>query len=272
MIDVNLQTEIASVLEKAVDALVEAGQIAPGGLIVLGCSTSEVAGARIGKGSVPELGEVIAAAMLEACRKRGLNAVRAESSGGDVEAVASVAVHQEEEPVTEAPAPEEGMPEKEDEPHLFETLSVEETNEESGEALPPVSEEAPAAPEQRVDEGRHGGTEEALADEPVEEPVVKVLRLLDELEAALTCLDSPAIRRDCAALAAHAEAHGMRHGPWRGFGVGRGRRGSGGADRGRHARGSGPDVAVLCSPKRRRSGLCGCFCRGATCKSRGKFL
>lgn len=143
-------------------------------------------------------------------RKRGLNAVRAESPGGDVEAVASVAVHQEEEPVAEAPAPEEGMPEKEDDPHLFETLSVEETNEESGETLPPVSEEAPAAPEQRVDEGRHGGAGEALADEPVEEPVVKVLRLLDELEAALTCLDSPAIRRDCAALAAHAEAHGMR--------------------------------------------------------------
>jgi uncharacterized protein (TIGR01440 family) len=41
---------------------------------VLGCSTSEVAGARIGKGSVPELGEIIAEAMLEACRKRGLNA------------------------------------------------------------------------------------------------------------------------------------------------------------------------------------------------------
>ena len=74
MIDVNLQTEIASVLEKAVDALVEAGQIAPGGLIGLGCSTSEVAGARIGKGSVPELGEIIAEAMLTACRKRGLDA------------------------------------------------------------------------------------------------------------------------------------------------------------------------------------------------------
>ena len=38
-------------------------------MIVLGCSTSEVAGARIGKGSVPELGEVIAEAMLAACRR-----------------------------------------------------------------------------------------------------------------------------------------------------------------------------------------------------------
>ena len=70
----DLKHEINTVLDAAVEALQAAGEIAPGGLIVLGCSTSEVAGARIGKGSVPELGEVIAAAMLEACRKRGLNA------------------------------------------------------------------------------------------------------------------------------------------------------------------------------------------------------
>lgn len=69
-----LKQEIFTVLDAAVEALQQAGNIAPGGLIVLGCSTSEVAGARIGKGSVPELGEIIAAAMLEACRKRGLNA------------------------------------------------------------------------------------------------------------------------------------------------------------------------------------------------------
>ena len=69
-----LKNEIYTVLDAAVAALQEAGHIAPGGLIVRGCSTSEVAGARIGKGSVPELGEIIAAAMLEACHKRGLNA------------------------------------------------------------------------------------------------------------------------------------------------------------------------------------------------------
>ena len=69
-----LKEEIHSTLRAAVDALVEAGGIAPGGLIVLGCSTSEVAGARIGKGSVPELGGVIAQAMLDACRAHGLDA------------------------------------------------------------------------------------------------------------------------------------------------------------------------------------------------------
>ncbi len=69
-----LQNDIFTIIDKAVDALQQAGEIAPGGMIVLGCSTSEVAGARIGKGSVPELGQIIASAMLEACRKRGLYA------------------------------------------------------------------------------------------------------------------------------------------------------------------------------------------------------
>ena len=69
-----LKHEIETVLDAAVAALQAAGHIAPGGLIVLGCSTSEVAGGRIGKASVPELGEVIAEAMLTACRKRGLHA------------------------------------------------------------------------------------------------------------------------------------------------------------------------------------------------------
>ena len=69
-----LHQEIRLTLRRAVDALVEAGQIAPGGLIVLGCSTSEVAGARIGKGSVPELGSIIAQAMLDACKAHGIDA------------------------------------------------------------------------------------------------------------------------------------------------------------------------------------------------------
>lgn len=69
-----LTEEINQTLDAAVSALVQAGQLAPGGLIVLGCSTSEVAGARIGKGSVPELGEIIADAMLSACARHGMQA------------------------------------------------------------------------------------------------------------------------------------------------------------------------------------------------------
>ena len=45
-----------------------------GSVVVLRCSTSEVAGAKIGKGSVPELGAVIARAMIAACAKHGLRA------------------------------------------------------------------------------------------------------------------------------------------------------------------------------------------------------
>ena len=67
-----LKNEIFRTLDAAVDALCKAGSITPGSVIVLGCSTSEVAGARIGKGSVPELGEVIAEAMLTACAAHGV--------------------------------------------------------------------------------------------------------------------------------------------------------------------------------------------------------
>ena len=69
-----LKNEIFTTLDAAVTALKEAGDLHAGDMVVLGCSTSEVAGARIGKGSVPELGEVIAEAMLTACRKHGLHA------------------------------------------------------------------------------------------------------------------------------------------------------------------------------------------------------
>ena len=69
-----LRREADRVLGACVNALCEAGQIEPGGLIVLGCSTSEVAGARIGHGSVPAYGAALAGAMLDACRARGLDA------------------------------------------------------------------------------------------------------------------------------------------------------------------------------------------------------
>ena len=44
--------EAEAVLSACVKELKEAGQLPAGSLVVLGCSTSEVAGARIGKGSV----------------------------------------------------------------------------------------------------------------------------------------------------------------------------------------------------------------------------
>lgn len=65
--------EVNRVLDEAVEALSTAGHLERGSVIVLGCSTSEIVGARIGKGSVPELGEIVADAMLTACRNRGLH-------------------------------------------------------------------------------------------------------------------------------------------------------------------------------------------------------
>ena len=66
--------EITDQLAECLRYLKEAGHLRSGAVVVMGCSTSEVAGARIGKGSVPELGEIIARAMLDACHKRGLSA------------------------------------------------------------------------------------------------------------------------------------------------------------------------------------------------------
>ena len=69
-----IRAEAAQVFDTCIGELKEAGKLEEGSIIVLGCSTSEVAGARIGKGSVPELGSVIAGAMLDACHKHGFHA------------------------------------------------------------------------------------------------------------------------------------------------------------------------------------------------------
>ncbi len=70
----HMAAEAREILSACVKELKQAGDLPAGSLIVLGCSTSEVSGANIGKGSVPELGEIIARAMLEACAAEGLRA------------------------------------------------------------------------------------------------------------------------------------------------------------------------------------------------------
>ena len=64
--------EITKNIKAAVAFLKQQGCLEEGAMVVLGCSTSEVHGARIGKDSVPELGEVIAQAMHTACLENGL--------------------------------------------------------------------------------------------------------------------------------------------------------------------------------------------------------
>ena len=62
-------------LKACVDYVAEQGHLKPGAAVVLGCSTSEVAGGHIGKNSVPELGDALAEAMISACKAHGLNPV-----------------------------------------------------------------------------------------------------------------------------------------------------------------------------------------------------
>lgn len=69
-----MAAEAQKTLFDCVQELCQAGNLPAGSLIVLGCSTSEVAGARIGKGSVPELGGILAQAMLDACAAHGMRA------------------------------------------------------------------------------------------------------------------------------------------------------------------------------------------------------
>ena len=64
--------EVVKGISEAVAFLKEQGHLEDGAMVVLGCSTSEVIGEHIGKGSVPELGEHIAKAMAEACRANKL--------------------------------------------------------------------------------------------------------------------------------------------------------------------------------------------------------
>ena len=78
-----LRAEINRILDESVGALMDAGHLESGSVIVLGCSTSEITGARIGKGSVPELGEIVAAAILTQVR-----AIPQPKAGGSVPAAA----------------------------------------------------------------------------------------------------------------------------------------------------------------------------------------
>ena len=66
------ESKIRDELDKALVFLKENGQLRHGARVVIGCSTSEVTGGRIGKNSAPALGEVIAAQIIETCAREGL--------------------------------------------------------------------------------------------------------------------------------------------------------------------------------------------------------
>ena len=54
---------------RCVEYLREQAKLREGAVVVLGCSSSEVCGARIGKGRNPEVGKVLADAFLDSCER-----------------------------------------------------------------------------------------------------------------------------------------------------------------------------------------------------------
>ncbi len=58
--------------EQAMAELIEAAKLRPGQIVVVGCSTSEVSGHRIGTFSAPELGKALFDGVLSALSKNGL--------------------------------------------------------------------------------------------------------------------------------------------------------------------------------------------------------
>ena len=59
--------EITKQLSDCLTYLKNAAHLRTGAVVVMGCSTSEVAGGHIGHNSVPELGDALARTMIETC-------------------------------------------------------------------------------------------------------------------------------------------------------------------------------------------------------------
>ena len=70
-----MEDNIILQIKTALEALCDAGHLKAGSLLAVGCSTSEIVGEKIGKGSVPALGPVVAGAVLEFCREKGIDPV-----------------------------------------------------------------------------------------------------------------------------------------------------------------------------------------------------
>ena len=66
---------ITGQLSECLVYLKNAASLRPGAVVVMGCSTSEVAGGHIGHNSVPELGDALARTMIETCRELDLQPV-----------------------------------------------------------------------------------------------------------------------------------------------------------------------------------------------------
>lgn len=64
--------EIKRQTADAMTELLELADLRPGNLVVVGCSSSEIVGARIGKGSTPEAAEAVYEVIASKLAERGL--------------------------------------------------------------------------------------------------------------------------------------------------------------------------------------------------------
>ena len=64
--------EIREQAASAMRELLETANVPRGGLVVVGCSSSEIMGARIGKGSTPEAAEAVLEGIMPLLQERGL--------------------------------------------------------------------------------------------------------------------------------------------------------------------------------------------------------
>ena len=64
--------KIRAEAQRAAEELLDAAALQTGEILVVGCSTSEVVGASIGKASVPAAADVLLEAILAACNARGV--------------------------------------------------------------------------------------------------------------------------------------------------------------------------------------------------------
>lgn len=67
-----MYTEIEKQVEATFEEIIRVGKLQKGDILAVGCSTSEVAGAKIGSASVPELGEAMFSAAQKVCKKHGV--------------------------------------------------------------------------------------------------------------------------------------------------------------------------------------------------------
>lgn len=63
--------EICAQAKRAMEELLERGKFKPGNIVVVGCSSSEIVGANIGKGSTPEAAAAVAAAIMPIVAQHG---------------------------------------------------------------------------------------------------------------------------------------------------------------------------------------------------------